>query len=113
MAWQGGPASGKCGLVRRCVGASDDGAIELAMAAFESQAQGEVSAEVSRERNGIPGMVRRAAWVFRKLSKPLRQQHRIEVWIDGVEVPILGYADFLCGCPCSSSWSHLGRPPLH
>jgi hypothetical protein len=75
--------------------ASDDEAIEVAMEAFEGQAQGEVSAEINRERDGISGMVRRAAWVFRKLGRPLGQQHRIEIWIDGVEVPILGYADFL------------------
>lgn len=76
-------------------GASDDDAIDLAMAAFEGEAQGELSAEISRERNVIPGMVRRAAWAFRKLGKPLAYQSRIEVWIDGIEVPIIGYADFL------------------
>jgi PD-(D/E)XK nuclease superfamily len=76
-------------------GASDDEAIELAMVAFEHEAQGEVSPAVSRERAGIPGMVRRAAWVFRKLGKPLAQQHRVEVWIDQIEVPIIGRLDFL------------------
>jgi hypothetical protein len=45
--------------------------------------------------DAIPTVVRRAAWLFRKLGRPLGQQHRIEVWIDGVEVPVLGYADFL------------------
>jgi len=76
-------------------GASDDAAIEIAMAAFENEAQGEISPEITRERNPIPSMVRRAAWVFRKLGRPLGQQHRLEVWIDGIEVPVLGYTDFV------------------
>jgi RecB family exonuclease len=76
-------------------GAEDDEAIEVALAAFEREAQGEVSPQASRERAGIPGMVRRAAWIFRKFGKPLSQQHRVEVWIDGVEVSVLGFADFL------------------
>lgn len=59
-------------------GASDEDAIEIAMAAFEGQAQGEVSADINRERNGISGIVRRAAWIFRKLGRPLGQQHRVE-----------------------------------
>ncbi len=76
-------------------GLSDDHAIELAMADFESQAGGEISPEVSRERNAIPEMVRRASPIFRKLGPPVTRQRRIEVWLDQIEVPIIGYPDYV------------------
>jgi len=51
--------------------ASDDSAIELAMAVFESEAGGELTPEVNRERNAIPDMVRRASPLFRRLGQPI------------------------------------------
>jgi hypothetical protein len=75
-------------------GASDGAAIELATGAFEAAAQGELAPEVNRERNAIPGMVRQAALAFRRLGTPVARQRRIELWLDGIEIPILGYADY-------------------
>ena len=75
--------------------ASDAAAIELAMSVFECDAAGEISVEVNRERLAIPEMVRRAAPLFRKFGKPVGCQWRIEVRLDGTEVPIVGYADFV------------------
>ena len=40
-------------------------------------------------------MVRRASAEFRRLGTPLTRQHRLEVWVDEIEVPIVGYADFV------------------
>ena len=65
------------------------------MQAFEKDAGGEIAPEIDRERRAIPGMVRQAAPIFRKLGAPLARQRRIEVWIDGIDVPIIGYADFI------------------
>ena len=76
-------------------GASDDQAIEVAMQAFEREAAGEIAPEMDRERHAIPGMVRQAAPIFRELGPPVIRQRRIEVWIDGVEVPVIGYADYI------------------
>lgn len=75
--------------------ASDDAAIDLAMSVFERDAGGEISPEVNRERLAIPEMVRRAAPLFRKLGRPVACQWRIEMRLDDIEVPILGYADFV------------------
>src|SRR5437763_8712905 len=46
-------------------GASDETAIQLALAVFETEAQGELSPDLNRERNALPDMVRQAAAVFR------------------------------------------------
>lgn len=75
--------------------ASDAAAIELAMSVFERDALGELSEEVNKERLAIPEMVRRAAPLFRKLGRPVGCQWRTKVQLDGIEVPILGYADFV------------------
>lgn len=75
--------------------ASDDAAIALAMLVFERDAGGEISPEINKERLAIPEMVRRAAPLFRKLGRPVACQWRIEARLDGIEVPILGYADFV------------------
>ena len=50
-------------------GVSDDDATEIAMAAFESEGQREISSEITRQGNAISDMVRRAAWIFRKLGR--------------------------------------------
>lgn len=76
-------------------GASDEQAVAVAIQAFETDACGEVEPEIDRERHAIPSMVLRAAPIFRELGVPLARQRRIEVWIDGIEVPIIGYADFV------------------
>jgi hypothetical protein len=74
---------------------SDDEAIERAKHAFETEAQGEISPEIDKQRRAIPKMVRQAAAVFRRLGEPVARQHRVEVWVDGIEVPIIGYADYV------------------
>src|SRR5262249_3746851 len=76
---------------------SDDSATELAMAVFESEAGGELTQEVNRERNAIPDMVRRASPLFRRLGKPIARQRRVEVWLDAIEVPVIGFADYEYG----------------
>lgn len=75
--------------------ASDDAAIALAMSVFERDAGGEISPEINKERLAIPEMVRRGAPLFRKLGRPVACQWRIEARLEGIEVPILGYADFV------------------
>jgi len=76
-------------------GASDDQAVAAAIQAFEKDAGGEIAPEIDRERHAIPSMVRQAAPIFLELGSPLARQRRIEVWIDGIEVLIIGYADFV------------------
>lgn len=76
-------------------GASDEQAVAVAMEAFEKDAGGEIAPEIDRQRHAIPSMVRQAAPIFRELGTPVARQRRIEVWIDGIEVPVIGYADFV------------------
>src|SRR5205823_5112456 len=76
-------------------GASDEQAVAVAMQAFEQAAAGEIAPEMDRERHAIPGMVRQAARIFRELGPSVIRQRRIEVWIDGIEVPVIGYADYI------------------
>jgi hypothetical protein len=72
-------------------GIGDEEAIERARNAFETQAQGEIAPEIDRERRALAGMVRQAAAVFRQLGEPEARQQRVEVWLDGIEVPLIGY----------------------
>jgi PD-(D/E)XK nuclease superfamily protein len=76
-------------------GISDDEAIERAKHAFETEAQGEISPEIDKQRRAIPKMLRQATAVFRRLGKPVARQHRVEIWVDDIEVPIIGYADYV------------------
>jgi hypothetical protein len=76
-------------------GIGDEEAIERAKHSFEAQAQGEISPEIDKERQALSGMVRRAAAVFRQLGQPEARQQRVEVWIDGIEVPVTGFCDFV------------------
>lgn len=76
-------------------GVSDDRAIEVGLQAFEEEAGGEITPEIDRERRAIPSMVRQAVPIFRELGTPVVRQRRIEVWIDGIEVPVIGYADYI------------------
>jgi len=50
---------------------------------------------LNKQRNAIPNMVRRAAAEFRRLGRPVSRQHRVEIWLDEIEVPIVGYADYV------------------
>jgi hypothetical protein len=70
-------------------GIGDEEAIERAKQIFETEAQGEISPEIDKERRALAGMVCRAAAVFRQLGHPEARQQRVEVWIDGIEVPVL------------------------
>jgi hypothetical protein len=75
-------------------GVSDDVAIDRAKHTFELSAHGEITPEITKERQALPNLVKQAAPLFRRLGKPSSRQHKIEFWVDGVEVPILGFADY-------------------
>lgn len=73
---------------------SDDTAIEAALQTFELNAQGDLSDEVQKERAAIPDFVRQAGVMFRPLGVPDARQLKIEYWVDGVEVPVIGFIDY-------------------
>lgn len=75
--------------------ASDDEATATALASFDANAQGEIADDIEAERAAIPAYVAQAAKLMRPLGEPVARQYRIERWLDGIEVPVVGYADYV------------------
>lgn len=73
----------------------DDAAIETALKSFELNAQGDLSEDVAKQRAAIPDFVRQAGAAFRPLGMPTARQFKIEYWFDGIEIPVIGYIDYL------------------
>lgn len=84
----------EAGLNHALAGASDDEAIEAALANYALNVVGEITDDIEAERANIPGMVRLAAQDLRPLGRPLTTQRRIEWRMDKVSVPILGFIDY-------------------
>jgi hypothetical protein len=70
--------------------------LERAHKAFDEKAQGEVAPEIEEARVNIAPMIEQAwmAYKDRHGVKPLYQV-KCEWWIDGIEVPLLGFVDFV------------------
>jgi len=93
-AWRGTAVEGAVNKIvyENC---PDDEAIGAALAAFNETSQGDLSAEVEKERVVIPELVRSAAAAFRPLGKPIATQFKTALWLDGIDVPLIGYVDYL------------------
>ncbi len=66
------------------------------MARFEKDAMGDASDEVESERQNIIPMLDQSISAASNIAVPTASQLRIETWLDGVDVPVIGYMDFLC-----------------
>jgi PD-(D/E)XK nuclease superfamily len=93
-AWRGQAVEAAVDLVlyKNC---PDDEAIEVAIQSFESKAQGDLDEKVVKEREALPAFVRQAAKLLRPLGEPVARQYRVEQWLEGIDVPIVGYVDYL------------------
>lgn len=93
-AWRGSAVEGAVNKIiyEDC---DDDAATLAALGAFEISAQGDLADDVDKERKVIPDMVREAGRQFRLLGKPVATQFKVEHWIDGIEVPVIGFIDYL------------------
>lgn len=60
---------------------------------FELDAQGDLSDECEEARAHIEPMLRRAVEAYEGLGTPDARQVKVECWLDGIDVPILGYLD--------------------
>jgi hypothetical protein len=69
--------------------------LPTAYARFDNEAQGEISDKIDKERGGIPGFIEQAASLLRPLGIPTARQWRTDLWLDGIEVPVIGYLDYL------------------
>lgn len=92
--WRGKAVEAGCDAILY-KNAPDAEAVAIALAAFEIDAAGEASDQIEKERAAIPGMIAQASKLLRPLGEPVARQFKVEQWIDGIEVPIIGYVDYL------------------
>lgn len=77
--------------------ASDETCIDAALLAYDRKVALNPDERREIERNAIPGMVREGL-ALREHGLPIRPndfQHKVEVRLEGVSVPIIGYLDWL------------------
>lgn len=91
-AWLGNAV--EAGLHSRFHGAADYK--ERAKTAFEMKAQGEVSEDIQEAFGHIEPMLYQAIEAYMNDIGPIKPLYQVkcEWWIDGIEVPVLGYLDF-------------------
>lgn len=94
-AWRG--TAVEAGLTAALVGTGGVDPVQQALMAFENEAQGDADDAVDKQRELIPAFVEQAisGWKEAGLDKPVTQQVRTELWFDGLDAPIIGYADFI------------------
>lgn len=73
-----------------------------ALMTFERDAQGDLDDAVEKERSLIVPMLEQAidAWAEAELGRPSTQQIRVETWLDGVDAPLIGFADYCMNGYC-------------
>lgn len=93
-AWRGSAVEAAIDLTlyKNC---PDEEAIDAALQSFEMNAQGDLDEKVAKERDALPGFVRQATKLLRPLGEPVARQFRVEQWLDGIGVPVIGYVDYL------------------
>lgn len=77
---------------------SDEGAaptLAKALERFELDALGDMGDEVVKERQNIEPILAQAVEIMKPHGMPTARQYKIEHWLDGIEVPVIGYVDYL------------------
>lgn len=77
--------------------ATPEACTEVALAVYDKKTALSGDARRAQERDGIPGMVRQGL-ALREHGIPIRPngfQHKVEIQLDGVSVPVIGYLDWL------------------
>lgn len=72
-----------------------DNALTVALNQFARLTEGEASDEHEAERANIEPMLQQAIAALKEYPVPVARQIKAEHWVDGVEVPIIGYIDYL------------------
>lgn len=67
----------------------------VALNRFADLTGGQADEDHGAERAMIPGMLAQAILALKHVPKPVGRQLKIEHWANGVEVPIIGYVDYL------------------
>lgn len=63
--------------------------------AYTERTAGVVPDKLDDEADLIPGMLEQAIAKAADWPTPVARQHKIEYWIDSIEVPVIGYVDYL------------------
>jgi hypothetical protein len=74
-------------------GADDDACIEVAMRKWHELTALSGDPRKEKEADGLPGIVRMGLMELRPYGTPTKTQGRIEHYIDGIEVPLIGFFD--------------------
>jgi hypothetical protein len=69
--------------------------IDIALSRFRTLTAFSRDPRRDKEEAGIPGMVEQAIAEMRPWGKPTSTQGKVEMKVDGLEIPILGYYDLL------------------
>jgi hypothetical protein len=119
------------GLDAMLHGASPEDAHKFAINEFDRLFTGVLSDEIEAERELIPGMVKQChKWrddmkEAGALPDLAATQLRVETWLDGVDIPVIGYVDFTFmdgpdidlkttkRCPSEPSANHLRQVALY
>ena len=70
-------------------------ALEKAGMMFDEQAQGEITEEITKAASEIAPMLEQASLAAQNFGQPVARQFKITHWLDGIEVPVIGYVDYL------------------
>jgi hypothetical protein len=92
-AWRG--TAVEAGLDAYLYGATPEEALVKAQDNFELSAQGEVSEKLDKQRDVLAACLRSAIAAFDgKHVTPNARQMKVEAWVDGVSIPVMGYVDY-------------------
>jgi hypothetical protein len=92
-AWRG--TAVEAGLDAYLYGATPEESLAKAKENFELSAQGEVSEKLDKQRGVLESCLRSAIAAFGdKPAMPNARQLKIETWVDGIPVPVMGYVDY-------------------
>jgi hypothetical protein len=91
-AWRGSAV--EAGLDVVLYGGTAHAAFKAAEEVFEAKAQGDLSADVQKQRDVIRDCLARAVIALSDFGTPLARQVKIEHYLDGIEVPLIGFVDY-------------------
>ncbi|WP_025899083.1 hypothetical protein [Sneathiella glossodoripedis] len=93
-AWRGSAVEAGINLALYDFEATLEQCHSKALELFEKDAMGDCDEKVDKERASILPMLEQAIPVYREAGKPVRTQKKILTWIDGVDVPLIGFVDY-------------------
>ena len=91
-AWRG--LAVEAGLDYLLFGGSPQAALAVTERAFEEKAQGLADDKTVKERSALKDFLTQAADVAARHGQPLFRQKRVQISLDGIEVPLIGFIDY-------------------